>query len=224
MVNFSKLPCRASSSINFPVVSRPACPSAGAPTQPSRPAGERCAVAGSRARWPPCWGEAPRPNRSPAIRCVRAFWRPLPVSACRSRSAQARCARLPAAAERKRKRVFRATAEPMTSSPLRVLEIRIAALSADGSSRRARRMSKASTVQAGSTPASHSCTRSSWRKSAATMDQPVSPIGAETDASERNHSLSFDQRRRPETLRTAMATAFFWPTSTTRRFPRVTPV
>ena len=30
--------------------------------------------------------------------------------------------------------------------------------------------------------------------------------------------------RRPEALRTAMATAFFWPTSTTRRFPRVIPV
>jgi hypothetical protein len=36
-----------------------------------------------------------------------------------------------------------------------------------------------------------------------------------------NHSFSFDHRRRPDTLRTAMATAFFWPTSTTRRFPRV---
>lgn len=40
----------------------------------------------------------------------------------------------------------------------------------------------------------------------------------------RSHSSSFDQRRRPETLRTAMATAFFWPTSTTRRLPRVMPV
>src|SRR5260370_39403105 len=39
-----------------------------------------------------------------------------------------------------------------------------------------------------------------------------------------NHSFSLDHRRRPETLRTAMATAFFWPTRTTRRFPRVTPV
>jgi hypothetical protein len=38
------------------------------------------------------------------------------------------------------------------------------------------------------------------------------------------HSRSFDQRRRPETLRTAMATAFFWPTRTTSRLPRVTPV
>ena len=32
-----------------------------------------------------------------------------------------------------------------------------------------------------------------------------------------SHSSSFDQRRRPEALRTAMATAFFWPTSTTSR-------
>ena len=39
-----------------------------------------------------------------------------------------------------------------------------------------------------------------------------------------SHSSSFDQRRRPEALRTAMATAFFWPTSTTSRLPRVTPV
>ena len=39
-----------------------------------------------------------------------------------------------------------------------------------------------------------------------------------------SHSSSFDQRRRPDTLRTAMATAFFWPTRTTRRLPRVTPV
>ena len=40
----------------------------------------------------------------------------------------------------------------------------------------------------------------------------------------RSHSSSFDQRRRPETLRTAIAMAFFWPTRTTRRLPRVTPV
>jgi hypothetical protein len=39
-----------------------------------------------------------------------------------------------------------------------------------------------------------------------------------------SHSFSFDHRRRPETLRTAIAIAFFWPTSTTSRFPRVTPV
>ena len=39
-----------------------------------------------------------------------------------------------------------------------------------------------------------------------------------------SHSSSFDHRRRPDTLRTAMATAFFWPTRTTRRLPRVTPV
>ena len=39
-----------------------------------------------------------------------------------------------------------------------------------------------------------------------------------------SHSFSFDQRRRPETFCTAMATAFFCPTSTTSRLPRVTPV
>ena len=40
----------------------------------------------------------------------------------------------------------------------------------------------------------------------------------------RSQSASFDHRRRPETLRTAMATAFFCPTNTTSRFPLVTPV
>ncbi len=37
----------------------------------------------------------------------------------------------------------------------------------------------------------------------------------------RNHSRNFDQRRRVATLRTAMATAFFWPTTTTSFFARV---
>ena len=40
----------------------------------------------------------------------------------------------------------------------------------------------------------------------------------------RSHSSSFDQRRLPDTLRTAIATAFFWPTRTTSRVPRVMPV
>ena len=40
----------------------------------------------------------------------------------------------------------------------------------------------------------------------------------------RNHSSSLDHRLRPAALRTAMAMAFFCPTSTTRRLPRVTPV
>src|SRR5208282_2527770 len=40
----------------------------------------------------------------------------------------------------------------------------------------------------------------------------------------RSHSSSFDQRRRRETLRTAIAMAFFCPTRTTRRLPRVRPV
>ena len=38
------------------------------------------------------------------------------------------------------------------------------------------------------------------------------------------HSSSFDQRFLPETFLTAMAAAFFWPTSTTSRLPRVMPV
>jgi hypothetical protein len=39
-----------------------------------------------------------------------------------------------------------------------------------------------------------------------------------------SHSASFDQRRRPEALRTAIATAFFCPTMTTSRLPLVTAV
>jgi hypothetical protein len=39
-----------------------------------------------------------------------------------------------------------------------------------------------------------------------------------------SRSWSFDHRRRPEMLRTAIATAFFWPTKTTSFLPRVTPV
>jgi hypothetical protein len=38
-----------------------------------------------------------------------------------------------------------------------------------------------------------------------------------------SHSPSFNQRFRPETFFTAMATALAWPTSTTSRLPRVNP-
>ena len=56
------------------------------------------------------------------------------------------------------------------------------------------------------------------------MVQPAMPIGRERDGLGRSQACSFDHRRRPETLRTAMATAFFCPTRTTSRLPRVTPV
>ena len=39
-----------------------------------------------------------------------------------------------------------------------------------------------------------------------------------------SQSFSFDQRRRPEMFFTAIATAFFCPTNTTNRLPRVMPV
>ena len=39
-----------------------------------------------------------------------------------------------------------------------------------------------------------------------------------------SHSSSLDQRRRPDTFFTAMATALRWPMITTRRLPRVIPV
>ena len=55
-------------------------------------------------------------------------------------------------------------------------------------------------------------------------DQAVSDFRRWGIAVAANHSFSFDHRRRPEMLRTAIATAFFWPTSTTSRLPRVTPV
>ena len=57
-----------------------------------------------------------------------------------------------------------------------------------------------------------------------TGEPPVSQRASCVRAGTDNHSFSFDQRRRPDTLRTAMATAFFWPTSTTSRLPLVTPV
>jgi hypothetical protein len=47
-------------------------------------------------------------------------------------------------------------------------------------------------------------------------NKPATAIVTETSAL--NHSASFDQRRRPETLRTAMATAFFCPTTENRCF------
>ena len=54
--------------------------------------------------------------------------------------------------------------------------------------------------------------------------------GEDSDQAQRFDTLvlsnpcSFEQRRRPETLCTAMATAFFWPTRTTSRLPRVMPM
>ena len=56
------------------------------------------------------------------------------------------------------------------------------------------------------------------------MAQLAMPNCRETGGFGRSHSLSFDHRLRPDTLRTAMATAFFCPTSTTSFLPRVTPV
>ena len=62
------------------------------------------------------------------------------------------------------------------------------------------------------------------KKSSAIMFQLAMPNCRETGGFGRNHSLSFDHRLRPDTLRTAMATAFLCPTSTTSFLPRVTPV
>jgi hypothetical protein len=46
-------------------------------------------------------------------------------------------------------------------------------------------------------------------ESAAIMAQPAMPICCARGKPGRSHSCSFDHRRRPETLRTAMAIAFF---------------
>jgi hypothetical protein len=62
------------------------------------------------------------------------------------------------------------------------------------------------------------------KKSSATMAQLAMPNCRETGGFGRSHSLSFDHRLRPDTLRTAIATAFFCPTRTTSFLPRVTPV
>src|SRR5438477_284898 len=55
------------------------------------------------------------------------------------------------------------------------------------------------------------------------MAQLAIPSRLEAGRPNASHSPSFDHRRRPETLRTAMATAFFCPTNTTSRLPRLTP-
>ena len=81
-----------------------------------------------------------------------------------------------------------------------------------------------SSVPAGSTPSSYCRTWGSCKKPSATMAQLAMPNCRETGGFGRSHSLSFDHRLRPDTLRTAMATAFFCPTSTTSFLPRVTPV
>jgi hypothetical protein len=56
------------------------------------------------------------------------------------------------------------------------------------------------------------------------MAQIATSICRDKNGLGRSHSCSFDHRRRPETFRTAMATAFFCPTNTTSFLPRVTPV
>ena len=54
------------------------------------------------------------------------------------------------------------------------------------------------------------------------MAQLAMPNCREAGGFGRSHSLSFDQRLRRDTLRTAMAIAFLCPTSTTSFLPRVT--
>jgi hypothetical protein len=52
----------------------------------------------------------------------------------------------------------------------------------------------------------------------------VQRMAIASSAGHTSHSSSFDHRRRPETFFTAIATAFFCPTSTTSFLPRVAAV
>jgi hypothetical protein len=76
---------------------------------------------------------------------------------------------------RSRMNVLRATAEQAISSALRSSAIRIAVSTADGSCLSALKLSKVSSVQAGSTPSSHFRICGSCIKSSATMVQPIMP-------------------------------------------------
>jgi hypothetical protein len=68
------------------------------------------------------------------------------------------------------------------------------------------------------------CQTCAAMKPLSAMAQLATPICRGKDGLGRSHSCNFDHRRRPETFRTAMATAFFCPTNTTSFLPRVTPV
>ena len=74
---------------------------------------------------------------------------------------------------------------------------------------RARKLSKVGSAQAGSIHRATAAPADPAENPAATAAQLAMPISPERDRPGRSHSFSFDQRRRPETLRTAMATAFF---------------
>jgi len=56
------------------------------------------------------------------------------------------------------------------------------------------------------------------------IPRSISRLGTAYGVAGVSHSRSFDHLFRPETLRTAMATAFFCPAITTSRLPRVSPV
>jgi transposase len=72
---------------------------------------------------------------------------------------------------------------------------------------------------AGPVPDEPSCPSSEFSLSAqAPIDRGIEKLAGFS------HSRSSDQRRRPETFLTAIATAFFCPSRMTSRLPRVTPV
>jgi len=92
-------------------------------------------------------------------------------------------------------------------------------VSADGVCREAARTTKISVIR-GLPPLSRSTSSRAKRDRA----QLAMTNCRETGGFGSSHSVSFDHRFRPDTLRTAIATAFFCPTRTTSFLPRVTPV
>ena len=58
-------------------------------------------------------------------------------------------------------------------------------------------------------------------RSARSAHRTLSGIRTRVASRDASTPASFDHRLRPPTLRTAMAIAFFWPTSTTNRLPLV---
>ena len=175
--------------------------------------------------------ERERPRREPRIaraslQPARARGRPTVTPTCSAFNSNCMIARR----VRPQRRTRAACGDPdlFFRPPLRRLERKTglrAERTAGGSIERILRLRSQGHATGRSVTSSHvNGTDAIGRKSAATPAQSAMPIEGESDGAGRSHSCSFDQRRRPETLCTAMAMAFFCPTRTTSRLPRVTPV
>ena len=131
----------------------------------------------------------------------------------------------PTNAEWSKIKAFRATADCPISSGAKSAAKRMAPTGGNGGRRRASKLFWSSIIHAGTIPPSQFLTADFCRKPDATMvlSSRIYGCRAGWNGAE-SHSFNFDQRRRPDTFFTAMATAFFCPTRTTSRLPRVTPV